>query len=361
VIANKKEVTTMSALHPYVHSIDPIIGSIFGIHLWWYGLSYTLGFVNSFMFIRRKRRQLGLSMQSVYNLSLLLAAGVLLGGRFVEVAFYEWPFYREHVLLIPALWLGGMATHGLLFGGLLGVWVFCRFHGKSFLSITDALAIPAAFILAVGRIGNFIDGQIVGSITTVWWGVKFPDAEGFRHPVVLYDGIKNLLIIPVLWYAARLTPPTGLLTGIFLFLYAFLRIFVDVFREYPTSLLGLATGQVLNILMAFLGLVLIVFPLWSKKSRVTVAAGEEQGEEPASIAWRRMVLALTLLCSLVIPSDWTQDVPARYGKRHASLSYSVIYPTINTSAKNVRPEILSPDSSNQRLQGTLTNDPSSRP
>ena len=154
-------------LGPYVHSIDPVIGSVFGIFLWWYGLSYALGFLNAHRFVRGRRGEFGLAMTSVYDLSLLLAGGVLLGGRFVEVVFYEWPFYREHFHLIPAFWLGGMATHGLLFGGLAGIWLFCRLYHRSFLQITDALAIPAAFILAMGRIGNFIDGQIVGSVTAV--------------------------------------------------------------------------------------------------------------------------------------------------------------------------------------------------
>ena len=168
----------MSGIGPFHHNIDPIIGSVFGVHLWWYGSCYALGFLNLFLFLRRRRGQPGYSTQQIYDLSLLLAAGVLLGGRLVEVAFYEWPFYREHLRLIPALWLGGMATHGLLLGALLGIWLFCRLHGQSYLVVTDALAMPAAFILGLGRIGNFIDGQIVGSITSVPWAVKFPDAEG---------------------------------------------------------------------------------------------------------------------------------------------------------------------------------------
>ncbi len=346
----------MSIVGPYVHRIDPIFGTIFGVHLWWYGLSYTLGFLNAHMFITRRRRQLGLSTRSVYDLSLLLAIGVLLGGRFVEVVFYEWPFYSQHVALIPAYWLGGMATHGLLFGGLIGVLAFSRLHGRPFLSVTDALAIPAAFILGVGRIGNFIDGQIVGSVTTAWWAVKFPDAEGFRHPVVLYDGMKNLLIIPILWYAAKWNPPTGVLTGIFLFLYAFLRIFVDVFREYPTSLFGLATGQVLNLLMSILGLLLILSPYWGRRGRagtgVTPTVNEEETQVTATVAWRRILFVLLLLFSLVMPSDWTQDVAARYENRHAGLGYSAIYPRIDTSPKKVRPRIQSLESPNQPMQPT---------
>src|SRR3989304_2631257 len=99
---------TRTVFGPYIHNIDPVIGSILGIHLWWYGLGYSLGFLNAHRFISRRRDALGLSQRSVYSLALLLAGGVLLGGRAVEVIFYEWPFYRKHVYMIPFLWLGGM-------------------------------------------------------------------------------------------------------------------------------------------------------------------------------------------------------------------------------------------------------------
>ncbi|HNT35987.1 MAG TPA: prolipoprotein diacylglyceryl transferase, partial [bacterium] len=329
----------MQILGPFVHRIDPIIGTVFGVHLWWYGLSYTLGFLNAFLFVRRKRKQMDLSMRLVYDLSLLLAGCVLLGGRIVEVAFYEWPFYRHHIALIPAYWLGGMATHGLLFGGLIAVWIFSRLQKKSFLSITDMLAIPAAVIMGLGRLGNFVDGQIVGSVTSVPWAFKFPDAEGFRHPVVLYDGLKNLLIVPILVYVGTRRPAQGVRTGIFLFLYAFLRIFIDVFREYPTTLLGLATGQVLNLLMSLIGVGLIVIPLVMRRAELstdTPSALDVQETLPhAGMIWRRFLFAALLVFALVLPSDWTQDVPTRYGSRHPGLVHSRMYPKINTSPQKV--------------------------
>lgn len=327
----------MSLIGPYVHRIDPIIVSVAGVHLWWYGLSYTLGFLNAHRSLRRRRDHLDFSLRAVYELSLLLAAGVLIGGRVVEVIFYEWPFYREHPALIPAYWIGGMATHGLLFGGMTGIWIFCRLTGRPFLAVTDALAVPAAVIMGLGRIGNFIDGQIVGSVTSVWWAVKFPDAEGFRHPVVLYDGLKNLLIVPLLVLIERRQLPRGVQTGSFLFLYAFLRIFVDLFREYPTALLGLATGQVLNILMSLLGLALVVVPLWRRRCGAPpLPAAPRAGASaplPAAIGWRAPAFAALLIFSLVLPSDWTQDVPRRYGKRHPGLEHSTLYPQIGPEAK----------------------------
>ncbi|HUR99839.1 MAG TPA: prolipoprotein diacylglyceryl transferase [Pyrinomonadaceae bacterium] len=310
----------------YIHDIDPIIGTIFGIHLWWYGLSYTLGFFNAVNFIKKRRGSLFLSDSQVYDLGILIAAGVVVGGRAVEVIFYESAFYSENLALIPALWLGGMASHGLLVGGLAAVWIFCRISGKPFLTMTDVLAPPASFILGMGRIGNFIDGQILGSVTNVPWAVKFPDADGFRHPVVVYDGIKNLLIIPVLLFFFRRNVRPGVVTGLFLFLYSFLRIPVDVFREYPTSLLGLATGQALNIAFSLVGILVIVYSL--RRRRSSEIETLPVSESVCDLRWRKRVFNSILVFCLIIPSDWTQDISARYGRRHPGLVRSSIYPKI---------------------------------
>jgi len=313
---------------PWVHDIDPIIGSVFGIHLWWYGLSYSLGFLNAHLFFMRRRIELGLSRREVYDLSLLLSIGVLIGGRLIVVN-NEWAFYRDHVGLIPAVWIGGMATHGLILGGFAGVVLFCLWRRKPLLVMADAMAIPAALILCMGRIGNFIDGQIVGSVTTVPWAVKFPDAEGFRHPVVLYDGLKNLLIVPVLMRARRRGVPPGGLAARFLFLYAFIRIFIDYFREYPLTLLGLPSGQTMNILMSVAGLAL----LWrnSRRPLAPKAAPARPADDTSGstgLWWRRALFAAVVLGSMVIASDATRDIPAKYNKRHPGLEHSRMYPPI---------------------------------
>lgn len=326
----------MSLFGPYVHSIDPIIGTVFGVHLWWYGLSYSLGFLNIYLWLRRRRSLYGFSMRTVYSLTLFVTVGVLLGGRVIEVAFYEWPFYREHPQLIPAFWLGGMATHGLILGAVGAIALFCWVFGARVLSITDLLVVPAAFILGVGRIGNFIDGQIVGSVTDIWWAVKFPDAIGFRHPVVLYDGAKNLMLIPILLYLGRRRPPGGALTGVFLFLYAFLRIFIDIFREYPTTLWGFATGQALNIIVSLIGVTLLIWSVRKGSGDAAYARREETaavegGIGAESALWQRLLFCALVLFSLTMPSDWTQDIPARYAKRHPGLTYSALYPRIDTS------------------------------
>lgn len=314
-----------------VHRIDPILFTIAGIHLWWYGLSYTMGFLNAHLFLRRQRERLGLSLRSSYSLTLCLAAGVLIGGRALVVFDHEWDFYREHLTLIPAVWLGGMATHGLLAGGCLGVFAYCLARHLPFRPIFDALSIPAALIMGFGRIGNFIDGQIVGSITAVPWAVQFPEADGFRHPVVLYDGLKNFLIIPILLWARHRGAPPGRLAALFVLLYAGLRVPIDLLREYPVNALGLPTGQGNNVIMTVIGAVLFVVN-WRRYRNIPAGAIRQvdalPAETDAAPRWRRAALALVLLFPLLIPSDATRDIPSLYGHRHSGLEYSAMYPRI---------------------------------
>jgi len=321
---------------PFVHSIDPVLADIAGLHAWWYGLGFALGFLQIHLSLRRGRDRLGLSPRDVWSLSLFLVVGVLAGGRLVEVTFDEWPFYRQHLWLIPAYWLGGMATHGLLVGAAAGTGLFAVTHRKPYRALADALVIPGAFLMGMGRIGNFIDGLIVGSVTDVWWAVKFPDADGFRHPVVLYDGAKNLLLMLFLSRVRRTNPTPGATAARFVFWYAFPRIFIDLFRDYPTHRLALGTGQTLNILMAALGVVLLVRSRMRRLGRLG-AGSPAKGDSPRGpldrpplVSQRVALTALVLFC-LTIPSNWTQDIPARYGARHPSLRHSWLYPCLDTA------------------------------
>jgi phosphatidylglycerol:prolipoprotein diacylglycerol transferase len=331
-------------LGPYVHRLDPVLGEVGGVYLWWYGLSYTLGFLNIWWYLRRHRAVLRYSARDVDALAFFFCAGVLLGGRAVEVAFDEWSFYSNHPWLIPAYWLGGMATHGLLLGAGLGTWLFSRVYGKPFRELADVIVVPGALLMGLGRIGNFIDGQIVGGVTDVWWGVLFPDADGFRHPVVLYDGLKNLMLVPYLAWVRRTSSTAGATAARFVFWYAFLRIFVDLFRDYPTHRLALGTGQTLNLVMTLLGIVLLVRSRLRRQGRLKEPARSSAGPSPQripAVLWRVGLTGL-LIFSLTIPSNWTQDVPDRYGTRHPGLQHSIIYPRINTAPPATRPDPVSP-------------------
>jgi phosphatidylglycerol:prolipoprotein diacylglycerol transferase len=319
-----------------VHRIDPIIGRVGGVYLWWYGLSYAAAFVQLLLYLQRHRRTLRFTQREAYTLTLMFSTGVLLGGRAVQLAGDEWPLYHAHPWLAPALWLGGMATHGLLLGALVATALFARLYHKRFLELADVLVIPGALLLGLGRIGNFIDGQIVGRVTDVWWAVKFPDAEGYRHPVVLYDGFKNLMLIPYLLHVRRTNPTPGAVAARFVFWYASLRIVIDLFRDYPTYRLALGTGQTLNIVMAALGIVLLVRSRLRRLGRLqpyreTPADAGPVADVPASRV-QKVAFACVVVFCLTIPSNWTQDIPVRYAPRHAGMARTWPYPAIDTAA-----------------------------
>ncbi len=307
----------------FIHRINPLLAEVFGVKLWYYGLTYSLGFVGVFLWYKRAQKRLGWADREVYDLSILTALGILVFGRVVEILFYEWSYYLQHPAQALSYWRGGMSSHGVLLGGTLGIWLFCRWRGRSFLEIVDEAVIPAAFLMGVGRIGNFIDGNIVGYATDVWWAVMFPEAERFRHPVTLYDALKNFLMIPVLLAVGRTTSPgRGVLLAHFVFWYGFGRLFVDYFREYPVEVFGLPPGQYFNLLMAIGGLGLLI---WFTRRGRCPDAGETKAADreymcslqactektgsmniPLSLWLRRLAFVALLLFPLVIPTDWTR-------------------------------------------------------
>jgi phosphatidylglycerol:prolipoprotein diacylglycerol transferase len=317
----------------YVHEIDPVLADLGGLYLWWYGLGFALGFLQIHRFLVRVRAGLAMSRRDAMTLSLLIIAGVLLGGRAVEIVFDEWPFFRKNPELVPAFWLGGMATHGLLLGAAAATGYYAVAWKKPFLAVADALVIPGAFLMGMGRIGNFIDGQIVGSVTDVFWAVKFPYAAGYRHPVVLYDGAKNLLLVPFLIYVRRSNPTPGGVASRFVFWYAFPRIFIDLFRDYPTHRLALGTGQTLNLVMAGIGVLLLVRSRMRRLGRLKTEARvvpPSPGQAELAPHWAQRIALVSLLAfCLTIPSNWTQNIPVRYGARHPGLKHSWLYPAID--------------------------------
>jgi phosphatidylglycerol:prolipoprotein diacylglycerol transferase len=319
----------------FVHNIDPVLLRIGDIKLYYYGLAYALGFCGIHFWLRAGRERLGWSVGQVYESSILIATAVLLFGRAFEIVVYEWEYYRAHLSELPSYWNGGMASHGVLIGAVVGIFLFSWLRHKSFLRIVDEVAIPAAFLLALGRIGNFINGQICGSVTDVWWGVKFPDAEGFRHPVTLYESVKNLTIIPILLLVRRKwSCGQGKVFAHFVFWYGFLRLLTDCFREYGTEYLGIGTGQYFNLAMALAGVVLYIWfsrirparhvggRTSSKQARPPTATAPDgrAGHETyrVGLVVRRAVLTAIILFSATIPSGWTHGVLKQY--RDAQIS-----------------------------------------
>ncbi len=283
--------------------------------LWYYGLAYAIGLLTVDLWVWLKRERLGFDGRDVAEFSVLFGAGVLLGGRVFDVLLYEWFYYEDHVWQIPNLWQGGMATHGVILGAVIGTLAFCRLRRKSLLEIADELVIPGAVLMALGRVGNHINGEVYGSITDVAWAMESPYAAGCRHPVALYDGAKNLLLAPLLLGIRRFNLgrneylPWGFMLGHFVLWYGLLRLFVDHFRDYDSYWLGIGRGQYFNLLMGVVGLYIVASVRGHAGSKPEKAAvlRNTRAKHPTLWAKRTAFYALVLIC-LFIPSGWTQQV-----------------------------------------------------
>ncbi|HEX2098212.1 MAG TPA: prolipoprotein diacylglyceryl transferase family protein [Rubrobacteraceae bacterium] len=152
-----------------------------------------------------RREVLGYDKGEVAKFSLVFVAGVLAGGRLFDVFLYEWSYVREHPLAVFEFWRGGMASHGVMLGAALAGAAFCLYRGKSFLALADEVVIPGAVLLGLGRIGNHINGEVFGSVTNLPWATGFPYAEGCRHPVGLYDGLRTSSWCRYFWASASPT------------------------------------------------------------------------------------------------------------------------------------------------------------
>jgi phosphatidylglycerol:prolipoprotein diacylglycerol transferase len=289
---------------PFVHDFSLEIGTVFGLPVYWYGAIYTVGFLGVLGWFALRRGRLGWTMADVVELSVLMALGIMIGGRVFDILVYELDFYREHRLKAFNWWVGGMASHGVMLGGVVGILLFCRLRRKPFLVAADELTVPAAFLMGIGRIGNFIEGGVIGSVTAMPWGVIFPGVEGPRHPVALYDGAKNLLLVPVLILILRRWPAgRGVATGAFLFLYAGLRFLVDLFRDYEGGWLGIGQGQYFNLIMAAIGLLVLAWALRRRLPGVPFISPEPRRVNPVLVA----IFVLLCLYPLGIPTSWTRE------------------------------------------------------
>ena len=255
-------------VHP---QFDPVAFSLGPLAVRWYGLMYLVGFALFWWLGRLRARDAwrGMSRQDVEDLLFFGVLGVIIGGRLGYVLFYKPGYYLEHPLEALMLWKGGMASHGGIIGVIAVMWLFARSRGKSFLKVADFVVPLVPLGLAVGRLGNFVNGELWGRAAdpSVWpWAMVFPQAgDGVpRHPSQLYQAaLEGVLLFVILWlYSGKRRPP-GCVGSAFLIGYGALR-FVAEFGREPDAFLGLlalrlSMGQWLSLPMIIAGVALFVY------------------------------------------------------------------------------------------------------
>jgi phosphatidylglycerol---prolipoprotein diacylglyceryl transferase len=250
---------------PYPH-IDPVFLSIGPVQLRWYGLMYMLSFIISFFVLRRyaKYRKLNLTTDDLYDLLFYLIIGVMVGGRLGYVLFYDLGSYLRDPLSIFAIWQGGMSFHGGFVGMILATIWITRRKGWNFWEIADLGCAVAPIGLALGRIGNFINGELYGRPSNVPWAMVFPEGGTMpRHPSQLYEVLlEGVLLFFILRWVYRKNFYRGTVFWALLAFYGLFRFLVEFVRE-PDVQIGLdlgpfTRGQELTFPMLVIGTVMMI-------------------------------------------------------------------------------------------------------
>lgn len=246
---------------------DVTIGP-FNVH--WYGIMYLLAFASAWLLAVYRAKSPGsmINKSQVENLITYGAFGVILGGRFGYVIFYNIEQWMADPLLLFRVWEGGMSFHGGLIGVIVAMFIYSYRINRPFISVMDFVAPIVPLGLGFGRLGNFIGQELWGRVSDVPWAMVFPKAlpEGVaRHPSQLYQAFFEglVLFIIVFWFSAK-PRPRGAVSGIFLVGYSVFRFGAEFVREPDQGigfdLMGWMTrGQLLCIPMFLLGLGLLVY------------------------------------------------------------------------------------------------------
>jgi phosphatidylglycerol---prolipoprotein diacylglyceryl transferase len=244
----------------YIHNLNPTLLSLGPLEIRWYGITYVLGFFLAigWMYYLRKKSKLELSKDQIWDFMFWLMVGVLIGSRLFEV-FWEPAYYLLNPLNFFKIWQGGMSFHGGFVGIVIACWIYCKKHKLNFWKMADVMSIPTLFALALGRISNFINGELVGRPFQGKWCVIFPKHDNLcRHPSTLYAAGKRVIItgwLFLLTFWKEFKP--GFVFWNFVFWEGLGRFIVDFYRE-DVLWKGFTIGQWFSLIMVIVALYFFV-------------------------------------------------------------------------------------------------------
>ena len=277
-----------SSKYPFI-AFDPVAFSIGPLDVHWYGITYLLAFLFFWSlgtWLAKHRQWWGWTPEDVGDFLFYAMMGVVIGGRFGYVFFYSLPDFLDDPLFLLRITQGGMSFHGGMLGAFVAIWWFGRRTGRSFWQVSDFVAPLVPIGLGLGRLGNFIGGELWGRFSDAPWAMIFANAiepGGWqsaqlaaawntgaldhlaRHPSQLYQALgEGLALFVLLAIYSRKPRPTAAVSGLFLLGYGCFRFMAEFFRE-PDEHIGfisgewLTMGMVLSLPMVLAGIVIMAF------------------------------------------------------------------------------------------------------
>ncbi len=246
---------------------DPVIFRLGPLEFRWYGLMYLIGFGIAYLIIKNelKRKDGPIPVESAGDFLFYLILGLLLGARIGYVIFYNLPVYIQRPWEVFAIWHGGMSFHGGLIGMMVSGLIFSIKCKAPFFELADIGALAAPLGLMLGRIGNFINGELYGRPTNLPWGMVFPGGGNVaRHPSQIYEALlEGPVLFSILWALRTRVKLPGEVLAVFLMLYGVFRFVAEFFREPDAQLgfifHGLTMGQILCFVMTASGVALWLY------------------------------------------------------------------------------------------------------
>ena len=250
----------------FTNNFDPVAIQIFSLEIRWYSLAYIVGiligwYLSKKYFISKEEIREKFDDYLTY-----VILSIIIGGRLGYVLFYNLSYYLSYPLDILKIWQGGMSFHGGLLGIIFVTIWFSKKNNHNPFHYLDIISIVAPIGIFFGRISNFINSELYGTVTSVPWGVKFTQIDNlYRHPSQLYEAVfEGLILFLILLFLKKknfLDLP-GMISGIFLSFYSLFRFFIEFFRV-PDEQLGfiifnLTMGQIISFIFFIAGIYLII-------------------------------------------------------------------------------------------------------
>ena len=226
-----------------VHNFDPVFIDLGVFQIRWFSVAYIIGIILGWIYaikiikeMARKHNFTPIKQTDFDDLIIYLIIGIIFGGRLGYIIFYNFDYYSKNLFEILKLWEGGMSFHGGLLGVIIATIIFAKIKKINFFNFTDIICCVTPIGLFLGRIANFINGELFGKISTLPWAVIFPDGGNIsRHPSQIYEamleGILLFFLINFFALKKQLLIKTGYVSGLFLIFYSIARIIGENFRE----------------------------------------------------------------------------------------------------------------------------------
>ena len=255
----------------YIHNFNPVFINLGFIEIKWYSMAYILGILvgwwlaKKILVKRLKNLDINLNINYFDDLVSYLIIGIILGGRIGYIIFYNLEYYFKNPLDVIKIWEGGMSFHGALLGVIIATFIFAKKREVNIFLFLDPIACVSPIGLFFGRIANFINGELYGKPSDVYWSVVFPAIDNIaRHPSQLYEAfLEGLLLFFILMIIInKKNIKTGLCSSFFLIFYGIFRIIAEQFRE-PDIHIGyifnqISMGSFLSVIMIFAGTIILI-------------------------------------------------------------------------------------------------------